>query len=87
MVVGSLCDAVQLTRVARQMRPGSLSMQTLDDSLGHGTFVAGVIASSRECLGFAPDAELHTYRVFTNRQVPASVYCSFVALLSSRHGA
>ena len=43
--------------------------QMLDDSLGHGTFVAGVIASSRECLGFAPDAELHTYRVFTNRQV------------------
>ena len=37
--------------------------------LGHGTFVAGVIASSRECLGFAPDAELHIFRVFTNSQV------------------
>ena len=33
--------------------------KTLDDELGHGTFVAGVIASSAECLGFAPDAELH----------------------------
>ena len=37
--------------------------------LGHGTFVAGVIASSQECLGFAPDAELHIFRVFTNNQV------------------
>ena len=31
--------------------------------------MAGVIASSRECLGFAPDAELHIFRVFTNNQV------------------
>jgi len=43
--------------------------KTLDDGLGHGTFVAGVIASSAECLGFAPDAELHVFRVFTNNQV------------------
>ncbi|XP_018320423.1 membrane-bound transcription factor site-1 protease isoform X2 [Agrilus planipennis] len=43
--------------------------KTLDDGLGHGTFVAGVIASSKECLGFAPDAELHIFRVFTNNQV------------------
>ncbi|XP_076052888.1 membrane-bound transcription factor site-1 protease [Oratosquilla oratoria] len=44
--------------------------KTLDDGLGHGTFVAGVIASSgKACLGFAPDAELHIYRVFTNNQV------------------
>nr|XP_050867945.1 membrane-bound transcription factor site-1 protease isoform X2 [Vespula vulgaris] len=44
--------------------------KTLEDGLGHGTFVAGVIASSsRECLGFAPDAELHIFRVFTNAQV------------------
>lgn len=44
--------------------------KTLDDGLGHGTFVAGVIASSgKACLGFAPDAELHVYRVFTNNQV------------------
>ena len=37
--------------------------------LGHGTFVAGVIASSAECLGFAPDAELYIFRVFTSSQV------------------
>lgn len=44
--------------------------RTLDDGLGHGTFVAGVVASShRMCLGLAPDAELHIYRVFTNTQV------------------
>jgi membrane-bound transcription factor site-1 protease len=43
--------------------------KTLDDGLGHGTFVAGIIASSQECLGFAPDAELHVFRVFTNNQV------------------
>ncbi|XP_031843340.1 membrane-bound transcription factor site-1 protease [Nomia melanderi] len=44
--------------------------KTLEDGLGHGTFVAGVIASScMDCLGFAPDAELHIFRVFTNTQV------------------
>lgn len=43
--------------------------KSLDDGVSHGTFVAGVIASSKECLGFAPDAELHVYRVFTNNQV------------------
>ena len=43
--------------------------KTYEDGLGHGTFVAGVIVSSQDCLGFAPDAELHIYRVFTNNQV------------------
>ena len=43
--------------------------KTFDDGLGHGTFVAGVVTSGKECLGFAPDAELHVYRVFTNNQV------------------
>lgn len=43
--------------------------KSLDDGLGHGTFVAGVIASSAECLGFAPDADLYIFRVFTNNQV------------------
>lgn len=43
--------------------------KTFDDGIGHGTFVAGVIASSEECLGFAPDSELHIFRVFTNNQV------------------
>ncbi|XP_011631233.1 LOW QUALITY PROTEIN: membrane-bound transcription factor site-1 protease [Pogonomyrmex barbatus] len=43
---------------------------TREDGLGHGTFVAGVIASSsKDCLGFAPDADLYIFRVFTNAQV------------------
>lgn len=43
---------------------------TLNDNLGHGTFVAGVIAGEdAECLGFAPDAEIYAYRVFTDAQV------------------
>ncbi|XP_052862529.1 membrane-bound transcription factor site-1 protease, partial [Anopheles cruzii] len=43
--------------------------KTLDDGVSHGTFVAGIISSAKECLGFAPDAELHIFRVFTNNQV------------------
>ncbi|KAJ8749806.1 hypothetical protein K2173_013209 [Erythroxylum novogranatense] len=43
---------------------------TLNDNLGHGTFVAGVIAGQdADCLGFAPDAEIYAYRVFTDAQV------------------
>eukprot|EP00249_Psilotum_nudum_P017734 c26465_g1_i3 orf=1577-4720(+) len=43
---------------------------TLNDNLGHGTFVAGVIASQDpQCLGFAPDAEIYAFRVFTDAQV------------------
>ncbi|XP_038070006.1 membrane-bound transcription factor site-1 protease-like [Patiria miniata] len=41
----------------------------LHDGLGHGTFVAGVISSTSECKGFAPDANLFIFRVFTNNQV------------------
>ncbi len=40
-----------------------------NDNIGHGTFVAGVIASSKECLGMAPDANLYVFKVFTNNQV------------------
>ena len=42
---------------------------SLGDGLGHGSFVAGIIASSKECLGFAPEASIFTYRVFTDGQV------------------
>ena len=48
--------------------------ETLEDHLGHGTFVAGVIASSSECLGFAPDSDLYVFRVFTNNQVHVHDY-------------
>ncbi|KAG0503484.1 hypothetical protein HPP92_003556 [Vanilla planifolia] len=43
---------------------------TLNDNLGHGTFVAGVVAGeNKECLGFAPDTEIYAFRVFTDAQV------------------
>ena len=43
---------------------------TLEDGLGHGTFVAGVIGGTdASCPGFAPEVELYTFRVFTNDQV------------------
>jgi membrane-bound transcription factor site-1 protease len=34
-----------------------------------GSSVAGVIGSSAECLGFAPDAQLHIFKVFNSKQV------------------
>ncbi|CAL5228891.1 g12106 [Coccomyxa viridis] len=43
---------------------------TLEDGLGHGTFVAGVVAGSdAACPGFAVEADIYTFRVFTNDQV------------------
>lgn len=43
---------------------------TTDDVLGHGTFVCGVVASrDSECPGFAPEAELLAFRVFTRAQL------------------
>lgn len=53
-----------------QERTNWTNEDTLNDNLGHGTFVAGVIAGEEaECLGFAPDAEIYAYRVFTDAQV------------------
>lgn len=44
--------------------------RSLDDALGHGTFVAGVIAGHEAaCAGVAPDADLHIFRVFTSGRV------------------
>lgn len=39
------------------------------DNLGHGTFVCGLVASSKECLGLAPDVNLYIFKVFTDSQV------------------
>jgi membrane-bound transcription factor site-1 protease len=42
----------------------------LHDGIGHGTFVAGVMCSaSPKCPGWAPEADLYIFRVFTNNQV------------------
>ena len=46
--------------------------RSLDDKVGHGTFVASVILGRHpECPGFAPGAELLVFRVFTSQQVRA----------------
>jgi len=39
-----------------------------EDGVGHGTFVAGVIAGGGACAGAAPDAEVLVVKVFTKRQ-------------------
>jgi len=42
----------------------------LKDGIGHGSFVAGIIASKYpQCPGFAPNAQINTFRVFTNAQM------------------
>ena len=48
--------------------------KTTSDNVGHGTFVAGVIASQDfSCSGFAPDASIHIFRVFTNSRGTATL--------------
>eukprot|EP00178_Gracilaria_changii_P027989 TRINITY_DN93_c0_g1_i1.p1 TRINITY_DN93_c0_g1~~TRINITY_DN93_c0_g1_i1.p1 ORF type:complete len:1063 (-),score=121.01 TRINITY_DN93_c0_g1_i1:20649-23837(-) len=43
---------------------------TTEDTVGHGTFVASVIAGSNPaCPGLAPHANLHIFRVFTGAQM------------------
>ena len=46
------------------------SEKTLEDPIGHGTFVGGVIAGNHpDCPGFAPEANLYIFRVFTSNKV------------------
>lgn len=53
-----------------QERTNWTDEDTLNDGLGHGTFVTGVISSQfPDCPGFAPDVEIYAFRVFTNQQV------------------
>eukprot|EP00041_Stephanoeca_diplocostata_P035472 m.1253833 g.1253833 ORF g.1253833 m.1253833 type:complete len:645 (-) comp24706_c0_seq14:2360-4294(-) len=41
-----------------------------DDAVGHGTFVAGVVAShSSQCGGLAPGVRLHIFKVFNDEQL------------------
>ncbi|CAN0189465.1 unnamed protein product [Pylaiella littoralis] len=43
---------------------------TLEDNVGHGTHIAGVIGGRDPgCPGFAPDADLFVFRVFSSQQV------------------
>lgn len=62
-----------------QERTNWTNENTLNDNLGHGTFVAGVIAGEdAECLGFAPDTELYAFRVFTDAQVMNIVHLNII---------
>lgn len=46
------------------------SEHTVADRLGHGTFVASLVGgTSVECPGFAPLANMHVHKVFTNDQI------------------
>lgn len=54
----------------------------MNDNLGHGTFVAGVITGvDAECLGFAPDTEIYAFRVFTDAQVMTSDFGRLMTFL------
>ena len=58
---------------------------TEDDSVGHGTFVGGVIGGrNRECSGFAPEAELHSYRCASETARASPTLHSPLALNSAR---
>lgn len=62
-----------------QERTNWTNEDTLNDNLGHGTFVAGVIAGEdEECLGFAPDTEIYAFRVFTDAQVMHNLFYKFM---------
>ena len=49
--------------------------KTCEDGFGHGTFVAGVIASAGECRGIVPDAELHIFKVEAGTTKGAGCAC------------
>ncbi len=43
--------------------------KSADDRIGHGTFVCGLVASSQDCLGLAPDVNIYIFKVFSDNQV------------------
>ena len=66
----SKCRSAKLKNSPCRERTNWTHEPTLEDGLGHGTFVAGVIGGTdASCPGFAPEVELYTFRVFTNDQV------------------
>lgn len=41
----------------------------IEDDIGHGTFVAGIIGNtSPDCVGMAPEATIYIFRIFTKNQ-------------------
>jgi len=52
-----------------KLRTDWTSDNVLDDTVGHGSFCAGIIAGTdSECSGIAQDSELYVFRVFTSTQ-------------------
>lgn len=52
-----------------RLRSNWTSDKTVDDMVGHGSFVAGVVAGqSAECPGIAPESNLYIFRVFSTVQ-------------------
>lgn len=46
------------------------SDKSVDDTIGHGTFVASQVGGrNARCMGVAPEAQLHIYRLFTSYRV------------------
>ncbi len=58
-----------LAQLAVEERTNWTDEEDSDDKVGHGTFVASVIGSRSGCLGLAPDASLHIFKVFNSKQV------------------
>nr|CAB3467134.1 unnamed protein product [Digitaria exilis] len=68
--MGNSSSATWRRKLLLQERTNWTNEDTLNDNLGHGTFVAGVIAGQdAECPGFAPDTEIYAFRVFTDAQI------------------
>ena len=65
-----------LPQLAVEERTNWTDEEDSDDKVGHGTFVASVIGSRSACLGLAPDASLHIYKVFNSKQVSVNVKVS-----------
>jgi len=74
------CVVCEYSSLYMQERTNWTNEDTLNDNLGHGTFVAGVVAGEdEECLGFAPDTEIYAFRVFTDAQVMHNFFLLFYA--------
>jgi membrane-bound transcription factor site-1 protease len=73
-----------LPQLAVEERTNWTDEEDSDDKVGHGTFVASVIGSRSGCLGLAPDASLHIYKVFNSKQVRAHESCECASWLVLR---
>lgn len=58
-------EGVPITVVPTYIAPDGRSVQLSADTLGHGTFLAGILAANgKEYEGLAPQAQLYIYKIF-----------------------